>query len=124
MRWSPPKPRRQARERNEEKIKKWKDQRWPQLKASAGKEERTMVFADEPSGARQPAAGSPQGSAGGCWQHGLSQKPAARSTWAPEGQTPVRELNFNGKKLSVIGGIRIQSLYFQLQEESVMAPEA
>lgn len=102
MRWSPQKPRRQARERDEEKITQWKEQRWPQLKARARKEERTIVFVDE---------------------SGLSQKPAAKSTWAPEGQTPVLELNFNWKKLSVIGGITLKSLYFQLHEDSVKAPE-
>ena len=102
MRWSPQKPRRQARERDEEKIQEWKEQRWPQIKARAEKERRTIVFVDE---------------------SGLTQKPAAKSTWAPEGQTPVLELNFNWKKLSVIGGITIKSLYFQLHEDSVKAPE-
>jgi len=74
MRWSPQKPKRQARERDEENIQAWKDQRWPQIKARAKKEQRTIVFVDE---------------------SGLTQKPAAKSTWAPEGQTPVLELNFN-----------------------------
>ena len=102
MRWSPQKPKRQARERDEASIQEWKDQRWPELKARARKEQRTIVFVDE---------------------SGLTQKPAAKSTWAPEGQTPVLELNFNWKKLSVIGGITIKSLYFQLHEDSVKAPE-
>lgn len=102
MRWSPQKPKRLARERDGEKIAEWKDQRWPQLKARAQKERRTIVFVDE---------------------SGLTQKPGAKSTWAPEGQTPVLELNFNWKKLSVIGGITIKSLYFQLHEDSVKAPE-
>jgi transposase len=102
MRWSPQKPKRLARERDGEKIAQWKDQRWPQLKAKAQKECRTIVFVDE---------------------SGLTQKPAAKSTWAPEGQTPVLELNFNWKKLSVIGGITLKSLYFQLHEDSVKAPE-
>ena len=56
-------------------------------------------------------------------ESGLTQKPASKSPWAPEGQTPVRELNFNWKKLSVIGGITIKSIYFQLHEDSVKAPE-
>lgn len=100
MRGSPQKPRRQARERDEEKIAEWKEQRWPQLKARARKEARTIVFVGE---------------------SGLTQKPAAKSTWAPEGQTPVLELNFNWKKLSVIGGITLKSFYFQLHEDSVKA---
>src|SRR5215212_2172518 len=102
MRWSPQKPKRKARERDEGKITKWKEEVWPQIKAKAQVEERTIVFVDE---------------------SGLSQKPAAKSTWAPEGVTPVLELNFNWKKLSVIGGITIKSLYFQLHEDSVKAPE-
>jgi len=102
MRWSPQKPKRKARERDEAKISKWKDQEWPLIKAKAQLEQRTLVFVDE---------------------SGLSQKPAAKSTWAPEGQTPVLELNFNWKKLSVIGGITIKSLYFQLHEDAVKAPE-
>jgi transposase len=36
----------------------------------------------------------------------------------------VLELNFHWKKLSVIGGITIKSLYFQLHEDTVKAPEA
>ena len=102
MRWSPQKPKRKARERDDRKISKWKEEVWPQLKTKAQAEERTIVFVDE---------------------SGLSQKPAAKSTWAPAGVTPVLELNFNWKKLSVIGGITIKSLYFQLHEGSVKAPE-
>ena len=33
------------------------------------------------------------------------------------------ELNFNWQKLSVIGGITLEGLYFQLHEDSVKAPE-
>ena len=102
MRWSPQKPKRKARERLEEKISEWKDQKWPQLKAKAQEEKRTIVFVDE---------------------SGLTQKPAAKRTWAPRGETPVLELNFHWKKLSVIGGSTLKSLYFQLHEDSVKAPE-
>ena len=52
MQWSPQKPKRKARERDEEKIAEWKEQPWPQLKARAQKEGRTIVFVNEPSGAR------------------------------------------------------------------------
>lgn len=102
MRWSPQKPTRKARERNEAGIADWKENQWPRIKAKARAEKRTIVFVDE---------------------SGLTQKPAAKSTWAPQGETPVLELNFNWKKLSVIGGITIRSLYFQLHEASVKAPE-
>lgn len=102
MRWSTQKPKRRARERDEAKIEEWKQEQWPKLKETARREGRTIVFVDE---------------------SGLSQKPAAKNTRAPEGETPVLELNFNWKKLSVIGGITIKSLYFQLHEASVKAPE-
>lgn len=102
MRWSPQKPERRARERDEARIQEWKEVQWPQIKAKARKEGRTLVFVDE---------------------SGLTQKPAAKRTWSPRGETPILELNFNWKKLSVIGGITIKSLYFQLHEDSVKAPE-
>ena len=100
MRGSPQEPRRKAREGQEEKIAEWKALQWPQRKARAVKEHRTVVFVDE---------------------SGLTQKPASKSTWAPEGETPVRELNFNGKKLSVIGGMTIQSNDFV---DSILADTA
>ena len=89
--WSTQKPSRKARERNEEKIEHWKAVEWPRIKAKARKERRLIVFVDE---------------------SGLSQKPAVKRTWSPEGQTPVLELNFNWDRLSVIGGITIKTLYF------------
>ena len=98
MGWSPQKPQRKARERDEAKINQWKTERWPELRAKADKEERTIIFVDE------------------C---GFSQKTTAKKTWAPSGQTPVLEMNFNWDKLSVIGGISLKSIWFQIHEESV-----
>jgi len=102
MGWSPQKPHRKARERNEEKINQWKTERWPELRAKAEKEERTIIFVDE------------------C---GFSQKTTAKKTWAPCGQTPVLEMNFNWDKLSVIGGISLKSIWFQIHEESVKSAQ-
>jgi len=59
MRWSPQKPRRQARARDEEKIQAWKERRWPQLKARAGKEARTIVFVDESGLSQKPRPKAP-----------------------------------------------------------------
>ena len=98
MNWSPQKPERQARERDAEKIQRWKEETWPKLCEKARQEERTIVFVDE------------------C---GFSQKSTAKKTWAPAGETPVLEMNFNWEKLSVIGGISLKSLYFQMYEESI-----
>lgn len=102
MNWSPQKPERRARERDAQKIEQWKAETWPALCEKARKEERTIVFADE------------------C---GFSQKSTAKKTWAPAGETPVLEMNFNWEKLSVIGGISLKSLYFQMYEESIKSEQ-
>lgn len=96
--WSPQKPARRARERDEVSIEQWKKEKWPEIQEKAIKEERTIVFVDE------------------C---GFSQKAATRKTWAPRGETPVVQMSFNWDKLSVIGGISLKSVYFQIHEESV-----
>jgi transposase len=102
MEWSPQKPRRQARERDEQKIDQWKKETWPQLCEKARTEGRTIIFVDE------------------C---GFSQKSTAKKTWAPVAQTPVIEMNFNWDKLSVIGGISLKSVYFQIHEESIKSEQ-
>lgn len=102
MGWSPQKPRRKARERDESKINEWKEKRWPELCTKSKEEGRTIIFVDE------------------C---GFSQKATAKKTWAPCGQTPVLEMNFNWDKLSVIGGISLKSIWFQIHEESVKSAQ-
>ncbi len=83
---SPQKPDRKARERKEDKILEWKNKKWPEISARAACEGRTIVFVDE---------------------SGLSQRPARKRTWAPEGQTPILELHFHWKKLSAIAGVSL-----------------
>ena len=100
--WSTQKPVGKARERSEEKIVNWKQVEWPRIKQKARKDRRTLVFVDE---------------------SGLTQKPAVKKTWAPSGEMPVLEMNFNWEKLSVIDGIPLKSLYFQLHEESIKADQ-
>lgn len=102
MNWSPQKPKRKARERNEEKIAHWKKEKWPEISQRAMAEGRVIVFVDE---------------------SGLSQRPARKRTWAPEGQTPILEFNFNWKKLSAIAGVSFTSIYFELHESSVKSAE-
>jgi transposase len=72
--WSPQKPERRAREADPQKIAHWKGHRWPELFEGAQQQRRTIVFVDE---------------------SGFSQKPARKRTWAPKGQTPILEFNFN-----------------------------
>ncbi len=47
-------------------------------------------------------------------ESGLSQKPHRCRTWAPRGQTPVLEFNFNWDKLSVSAGLTFGNFYFRL----------
>lgn len=47
MGWSPQKPQLKARERDEEKIRPWKEERWPELESLAENESRTTMFAGE-----------------------------------------------------------------------------
>ena len=82
-----------ARERNEEAIRDWKCKRWPAIKKKARKQDRTIVFIDE---------------------SGLSQKPHRCRTWAPRGETPLLEFNFNWQKLSVSAGLTLRNFYFRL----------
>jgi transposase len=102
MGWSPQKPQRRARERNEEKIELWKRETWPQICAKAKAEKRTIIFVDE------------------C---GFSQKSTAKKTWAPTGETPIIQMSFNWDKLSVIGGISLKSIYFQIHEDSIKSEQ-
>lgn len=42
--WSPQKPVRRARERDEDKILNWKQEEWPRIQAKAREEKRTLVL--------------------------------------------------------------------------------
>ena len=101
--FSPQKPAKRARERDEDKLRQWKDSRWPELSRQAAEQKRTIVFVDE---------------------SGLSLKPSARRTWAPVGRTPVIEFNFNWKSLSAIAGTTYGNFYFRLFEGAVKFEQA
>jgi transposase len=72
-----------------------------QLK-KARREARTIVFIDE---------------------SGLSQRPHRCRTWAPRGETPVLEYNFNWKSLSAVAGLTLLNFYFRLYAGSVKGPQ-
>ena len=44
----------------------------------------------------------------------MSQKPHRCRTWAPRGETPLLEFNFNWQKLSVSAGLTLRNFYFRL----------
>lgn len=44
-------------------------------------------------------------------------------TWAPRGQTPVLQLTFNWKRLSVIAGVTVWTFYFRLYPGTIKSPQ-
>jgi transposase len=102
LNWSPQKPEKRARQADREAIERWKSQRWPELVAEAAQEQRTLVFVDE---------------------SGFSQRPARKRTWAPRGQTPILEFNFNWKRISAMAGVSFCELWFALHEGTIRAPQ-
>jgi|SRR5215472_4743125 len=87
-----------ARECNEDEIQNWRKKVWPAIKKKALREERILVFIDE---------------------SGLSQRPHRCRTWAPRGQTPILQYNFNWKSLSVAAGLTVWNFYFRLYAGAV-----
>jgi transposase len=71
-------------------------------KKNAARQGRTIVFLDESA---------------------LSQKPHRVRTWAPRGQTPVLEFDFNWKKFSVIAGLTRWRFYFQFHAGSIRSAQ-
>jgi len=100
--WSCQRPTGRALERDEEKIRRWKQKRWPELKKKAKNEGRTIVFIDD---------------------SGLSERPHRCRTWAPRGQTPVLQYHFNWKTLSAIAGVTWWNFYFRLFPGAIRSPQ-
>jgi transposase len=67
-------------------------------KKKARREGRILVFIDE---------------------SGLSQRPHRCRTWAPRGQTPILQYNFNWKSLSVAAGLTLWNFYFRIYAGSI-----
>jgi transposase len=53
----------------------------------------------------------------------LSQRPHRCRSWAPRGQTPILEFNFNWKSLSAVAGLTFLSFYFRLYAGAVKSPQ-
>ena len=52
-------------------------------------------------------------------ESGLSQKPHCCRSWAPRGQTPVLQFNFNWDKLYVSAGMTLRHFYFRLYQGAI-----
>jgi transposase len=102
--WSPQKPRRRARERNEDQIEFWKRERFPKIAAAARKRDAHLVFLDE---------------------SGFMLTPTVRRTWAPRGSKPVLDSWDRRDRLSAISCITVSpkagrlNLHFRLLPHNV-----
>src|SRR5271156_5742859 len=103
LKWTPQKPRRRARERNEEAIALWKRDTFPDILTAAAERDAYVVFLDE---------------------SGFMLTPTVRRTWAPQGQTPLLSCWDRRDRLSAISCITVSptagraNFYFTLLEET------
>jgi transposase len=84
LRWTPQVPIQRAVQRDEEAIKRWRDEVWPELRRRARRERRVLVFEDE---------------------SGFYLLPGVVRTYAPEAHTPVLREKQTRDHLSVMGGM-------------------
>lgn len=101
--WTPQKPRRRARERDEQAIRRWQSVDFPVIAADARQRGAHLVFLDE---------------------SGYQLTPTVRRTWAPRGQTPVLDAWDKRDRISAISAITVSpvarrlNLYFDLMEDN------
>jgi len=97
--WTPQKPRRAARERDERAILRWQSEQFPRIADAAQRRGAHLVFLDE---------------------SGFMLTPSVRRTWAPSGRTPVLKAWDRRDRISAISSITVSpqtrrlNLYFEL----------
>ena len=84
LQWTPQVPIRRAVQRDEEAIRRWRAEVWPELRRRARRERRVLVFEDE---------------------SGFYLLPGVVRTYAPEARTPVIREKQTRDHLSVMGGM-------------------
>lgn len=106
LRWSPQKPRRRARERDEKAIATWKRDTFPDIVQATAQRNAHLVFLDE---------------------SGFMLTPTVRRTWAPEGQTPLLSCWDRRDRISAISCITMSphrtrlNFYFTLLPDNTNA---
>jgi transposase len=97
--WTPQQPIRRAIQRDEEAIRRWREEAWPELRRRARREHRALVFEDE---------------------SGFYLLPGVVKTYAPEGLTPVLREKQTRDHLSVMGGMTPEGrVYTLIRPESL-----
>lgn len=100
---SPQRPLYRSYEQDPEKVRKWKEETFPQIQAQAKKEGAVIFFADEASVRTNYHAGT---------------------TWAPVGKTPVVAGSGRTRSISMISAVSPRGeLHFQVYEEGVRKEE-
>lgn len=84
LHWTPQTPIRRAIQRDEEAIRRWREDAWPELLRQARRERRMLVFEDE---------------------SGFYLLPGVVRTYAPVARTPVLREKHTRDHLSVMGGL-------------------
>lgn len=99
LRWTPQVPIRRAIQRDEDAIRRWRVEAWPELLRRAKRERRVLVFEDE---------------------SGFYLLPALVRTYAPEAHTPVIHEKQTRDHLSVMGGLTPEGkVYTLVRQESL-----
>ena len=97
--WTPQQPIRRAIQRDEDAIRRWREETWPGLRRRARRERRALVFEDE---------------------SGFYLLPGVVKTYSPEGLTPVLREKQTRDHLSVMGGLTPSGrVYTLVRQESL-----
>jgi transposase len=100
---SPQRPLYRSYEQDPEKVRKWKDETFPQIQAQAKREGAVIFFADEASVRTNYHAGT---------------------TWAPVGKTPVVPGSGKTRSISMVSAISPRGeLHFQIHEAGIKKEE-
>jgi transposase len=96
LHWTPQVPIRRAIQRDEDAIRHWRKEVWPDLRCRAQRERRALVFEDE---------------------SGVYLLPGLVRTYAPEAQTPVIHEKQTRDHLSVMGGMTPEGKVYTLARQ-------
>ena len=96
LKWTPQVPIRRAIQRDEDAIRRWRDEVWPDLRRRAQRERRVLVFEDEA---------------------GFYLLPGVIRTYAPEARTPVLHETQTRDHLSVMGGMTPEGRLYALAQQ-------
>src|SRR5271154_10696 len=102
LKWTPQKPRRRARERDEKAIAAWKSNVFPNILETASRRNAHVVFLDE---------------------SGFMLTPTVRRTWAPQGQTPLLKCWDRRDRLSAISCITLSPRRTRLNFYFTLLPD-